>query len=138
MNATGTTEAADTKDAPGRGGAAAAAQAAAPHGAPPGAPWGGQEGQHDVWPSAAQELLLRAALMPDERALSAWRQVRGQIDIEALDGATQALLPALRKNLLALGEEDELLNLFKGVQRYSWARTQLLLAPMMPIVRALA
>jgi hypothetical protein len=137
MNATGTTEAADTKDAPGKQGGAATAQARVPHGAPPNTSWGGQAGQHDVWPSAAQELLLRAALMPDERALSAWRQVRGQIDVEALDGATQALLPALRKNLLALGEEDELLNLFKGVQRYSWARTQLLLAPMMPIVRAL-
>ncbi len=124
MNATGTTEAADTKDAPGKQGGAATAQARVPHGAPPDTPWGGQAGQHDVWPSAAQELLLRAALMPDERALSAWRQVRAQIDVEALDGATQALLPALRKNLLALGEEDELLNLFKGVQRYSWARTQ--------------
>jgi Uncharacterised nucleotidyltransferase len=114
---------------------------APPVGAPandaPRSPWGGQAGKHDVWPSPAQELLLRAALMPDERALGAWREVRGQIDIESLDGATQALLPALRRNLLALGEDDELLGLFKGVHRYSWARTQLLLAPMMPIVQAL-
>jgi len=103
----------------------------------PAVPWGGVPGQRDVWPSPAQELLLRAALIPDERALEAWRQVRSQIDIDELDGATQALLPALRKNLLALGVQDELLGLFKGVHRYGWARTQMLLAPMIPIVQAL-
>ncbi len=137
MNASDTTEAPDTEDASGTEGGAAAAPAGVRRDAPPETPWGGQAGQHDVWPSPAQELLLRAALMPDERALNAWREVRGQINIEALDGATQALLPALRKNLLALGEDDELLGLFKGVHRYGWARTQLLLAPMMPIVRTL-
>ena len=61
--------------------------------------------------------------MSDERALEAWRQVRSQIDIDKLDGATLALLPALRKNLLSLGIDDELLGLFKGVHRYSWPRT---------------
>jgi hypothetical protein len=113
----------------------AAASAAAP---PPAAlAWGAVPRQRDLWPSPAQELLLRAALMPDERALDAWRRVRSQIDVAALDGATQALLPVLRKNLLALGVEDELLSLFKGVHRYSWARNQMLLAPMIPIVEAL-
>jgi hypothetical protein len=104
---------------------------------PPSTFWGAEGEQREVWPSPAQELLLRATLMPDERALAAWRRVRSQIDIDALDGATLALLPALRKNLLSLGVDDELLSLFKGVHRYSWARTQLLLAPMIPIVDAL-
>ncbi len=113
------------------------APAAAPSAPAPATPWGAVPRQHDVWPSPAQELLLRAALMPDERALEAWRRVRSQIDVDALDGATLALLPALRKNLLSLGVDDELLSLFKGVHRYSWARTQLLLAPMIPIVQAL-
>jgi Uncharacterised nucleotidyltransferase len=115
----------------------ASTQAAVTPSAGPLTPWGEGAGRRDVWPSVAQELLLRAALMPDERALAAWRSVRSQINVDELDGATQALLPALRKNLLELGVEDELLNLFKGVHRYGWARTQLLLAPMMPIVRAL-
>jgi hypothetical protein len=103
----------------------------------PALPWGADPTRRDVWPSAAQELLLRAALVPDERALQAWRKVRPQIDIATLDGATSALLPVLRKNLIALGEDDELLSLFKGVHRYSWARNQMLLAPMIPIVHAL-
>lgn len=100
-------------------------------------PWGADPDRRDVWPSRAQELLLQAALGREERALRSWREIRGQIDIASLDGATQALLPMLRKNLLALGVEDELLGLFKGVHRYSWARNQMLLAPMMPIVGSL-
>jgi Uncharacterised nucleotidyltransferase len=103
----------------------------------PATPWGEAPDRQDVWPSAAQELLLRAALTPDERALAAWQEIRSQIDIATLDGTTQALLPVLRKNLLALGVEDELINLFKGVHRYSWARNQMLLAPMMPVVAVL-
>jgi len=103
----------------------------------PALPWGAVVGHSDVWPTPAQELLLRAALIPDERALTAWRQVRSQVEPASLDHATQALLPVLRKNLIALGEDDELLSLFKGVHRYSWARNQMLLAPMIPIVQAL-
>jgi hypothetical protein len=113
------------------------ASAVLPSTSSPVEPWGAVPHQREVWPSPVQELLLRAALMPDERALDAWRRVRSQIDIDELDGATQALLPALRKNLLALGVEDELLGLFKGVHRFGWARTQLLLAAMIPKVEAL-
>ena len=99
--------------------------------------WGAVPDQRDAWPTPAQELLLQATLMRDERALLAWRQVRPQLDIARLDGPSQALLPMLRKNLIALGVEDELLALFKGVHRYNWARTQTLLAPMVPRVQAL-
>lgn len=102
-----------------------------------GGPWGTEPGHQTSWPSAMQEQLLRATLIEDERALEAWRRVRPAMDIARLDGATQALLPLLRRNLLALGVEDELLELFKGVHRYSWARNQMLLAPMMPVVQAL-
>ncbi|MGA8364199.1 MAG: nucleotidyltransferase family protein [Solirubrobacteraceae bacterium] len=105
--------------------------------APPDAFWGAALEQRDAWPTPAQELLLQATLLRDERALCAWRQVRPRLDIATLDGPTQALLPMLRKNLIALGVEDELLALFKGVHRYSWARTQTLLAPMVPRVQAL-
>ncbi|HEX5852357.1 MAG TPA: nucleotidyltransferase family protein [Solirubrobacteraceae bacterium] len=115
----------------------ATATATAPPPYAPEQPWGAVPGHSDVWPTPAQELLLRAALISDERALGAWRQVRSLVEVATLDHATQALLPVLRKNLLALGEQDELLSLFKGVHRYSWARNQMLLAPMIPIVQAL-
>jgi hypothetical protein len=89
-----------------------------------------------VWPSPAQDLLLQAALMPDERAGRAWARIRPEIDIDSLDAGTAAVLPALRRNLVSHGVEDELLSLFKGVQRHTWARTQLLLAPLLPVVAA--
>lgn len=90
-----------------------------------------------VWPSPSQDLLLRAALLPDERAGTAWKAIRPTIDIATLDAGTAGLLPVLRHNLLARGVDDELLALFKGVHRHSWARTQLLLAPLLPVVAAL-
>lgn len=101
------------------------------------AAWGGTPEQRDVWPARIQELLLRAALIADERALSVWTELRPHMSVGALDGATQALLPMLRKNLLALGVQDELLDLFKGVHRFSWARNQMLLAGMIPVVAEL-
>ena len=99
--------------------------------------WGGTRPKGDVWPTAAQDLLLRAALLPDARALDAWREVRGRVDVAALDGPSQAVLPALRRNLTTLGVEDELMSLFKGVHRFTWARNQVLLHRMLPVVAAL-
>ncbi|HTA96326.1 MAG TPA: nucleotidyltransferase family protein [Solirubrobacteraceae bacterium] len=99
--------------------------------------WGATPEQRDVWPARTQELLLRAALIADERALAAWTELQPQMSVAALDGATQALLPILRKNLVALGVQDELLDLFKGVHRFSWARNQMLLAGMIPVVAEL-
>jgi hypothetical protein len=103
----------------------------------PTVPWGMTGPPADIWPTRAQELLLRAALIGDERAGEAWREVRPLIDVATLDGSTMALLPLLGKNLSALGVEDELFGMFKGVHRYTWARAQSLLAPMLPIVEAL-
>jgi Uncharacterised nucleotidyltransferase len=79
--------------------------------------------------------LLRGTLLEDERGLQAWRRIRPQLDVAAMDYGTHAMLPRLRANLIALGiEDDPLLELFKGVQRFTWARTQILLARVMPIV----
>src|SRR4051794_21120609 len=90
-----------------------------------------------VWPTPAQDLLLRAALLPDERAGAAWRRARPDIDVATLDAEAAMVLPLVRHNLAARGVEDDLFGLFKGVQRHTWARTQLLLAPLMPVVAAL-
>ena len=54
-----------------------------------------------------------------------------------MDHSIQAFLPQLRRNLLRLGVEDPLLELFKGVHRYNWARNQLLMAEVLPVVAAL-
>ena len=100
-------------------------------------PWGGIPGHRTIWPTPLQADLLRATLLSDERALAAWQRIRPQLDVAAMDYSTHALLPQLRANLIALGNDDPLLRLFKGVHRFAWARNQILLAQVMPIVAAL-
>src|SRR6201999_3135874 len=69
--------------------------------------WGGEASQRDAWPTRHQELLLQAALLPGERGDAAWREVRPRLDVAQMDGATLALLPTLRRNLVTRGVEDE-------------------------------
>src|SRR5438270_6056721 len=99
--------------------------------------WGMEPGTTTAWPTHSQELLLKAALLPDERALAAWQKVRPEMEVARLDGPAQAVLPHVRANLTALGLDDELLGLFKGVHRYIWAQNQLLLGRMLPFLEAL-
>ncbi len=108
------------------------------HAAPQdGPPWGAVPGHRDVWPTPLQADLLRATLLADERGLAAWARIRPTLRIAEMDSAVQVLLPALHRNLRALGSEDSMLELFKGVHRYTWARNQLLLAHVVPIIAAL-
>lgn len=51
------------------------------------------------WPTAEQELLLRAALRPGEAGLGAWREAAATLDLERLDPASRALLPQVYVNL---------------------------------------
>lgn len=97
-------------------------------------PWGVTDTVRSSWPSPPQEDLLRAALLPDERALSAWDRIRPSLAAAALDGATLAILPHLHRNLRRLGVSDPLLDLFKGVHRHTWAHNQVLLSRVMPLL----
>ena len=90
-----------------------------------------------VWPTERQVLLLRAALLRDERALAAWDAVRSGLDVATLDGTSLAILPALRANLEALGVRDELMGIFKGVHRFTWAKNQVLFNRTLPAIAEL-
>ncbi len=48
-----------------------------------------------------------------------------------------AVLPTLRRNLVTRGVEDELLGLFKGIHRYTWARSQRLIGAALPLIARL-
>jgi hypothetical protein len=54
-------------------------------------------------PTAQQELLLQAALLPDEAGHAAWRRIHASIAFEPLDGASRSLLPLVYRNLVRLG-----------------------------------
>jgi hypothetical protein len=87
----------------------------------PAAPSGG-----GVWPTPAQELLLRAALLDAPAAPEAWRRWQEVERVDALDQASWKLLPAAYLNLTRLGVRDPLLAETKILYRYHWARNQTL------------
>ena len=78
------------------------------------------------YPSADQELLLRAALMPGEtaeRAWVRWREATGdQFDLGSL-----RLLPLVYRNLAAHGSDDPWMGRLKGIYRRTWFLNQALL-----------
>src|SRR5947208_1037833 len=61
------------------------------------------------WPTAQQELLLRAVLAKGEQALTAWQEWKADIDIENLDEGSTRLLPLLCRNLKNEGVNDPLM-----------------------------
>jgi putative nucleotidyltransferase-like protein len=106
--------------------------------------WGGTPGQRNAWPTPAQEQLLRAALLSDERALEAWRAIRTQLGLDvdgratpALDAAARGVLPALYRNLLELGLEDPLLAALRSAHQSTWINNQRLITRVLPALRAL-
>jgi hypothetical protein len=78
--------------------------------------------------SSADLALLRAALGEGDVARMAYRRWRESIDWERLPVVWQRLLPLLHHNVSRLGVEDPLLERFRGVRRYFWARNLRLMA----------
>lgn len=70
-------------------------------------------------------LLLRAAFLPDERAIDAWRAWHPLIDWDGdTDPVTFRLLAQLQKNLKHRVGIHQLMNKFAGVARKNWFRNQ--------------
>jgi hypothetical protein len=91
-----------------------------------------------LWPSREQDLVLRAALLDGDAALSAFREWTGGIDLEGdFDLATFRLLPLLYDNLRKLGVKHPLLGRLKGAYRLAWYKNHKLFDDMRPIMAAL-
>jgi hypothetical protein len=92
-----------------------------------------------LWPSAEQDLVLRAALLDGEAAVSAFRQWVGGIDLEGdFDLATFSLLPLLYDNLRKLGIKHPLMGRLKGAYRLAWYRNHKLFDDLRPTLASLA
>jgi hypothetical protein len=89
------------------------------------------------FPSEAQALLLRAALLPGEAAREAFHRWRGLVDPMALEEASFRLLPHLARNLLRLGEPDPELDRWKGTYRRAFAFNATLFRDAAAALRAL-
>lgn len=79
------------------------------------------------WPTRHQELLLQACLLQGKEALDAWHKWKSTTDVDQLDAGSLRLIPLLYRNLQALGVEDELMNKYKGVYRFTLYKNHMLL-----------
>jgi hypothetical protein len=77
------------------------------------------------WPSSQQELLLRAALLDQERSVQAWQMLKPTLDIQRLERGSVVLLPLLYEKLQERGSTEAFVPRLKGVYRQVWYRNQL-------------
>ncbi|MGA7303769.1 MAG: nucleotidyltransferase family protein [Rhodothermales bacterium] len=75
-------------------------------------------------PTPFQELLLRAALLDGEPALSAWETWKQGVDIDRVAMPSAGLLPLLYKNLLENGLADPLMEDLKKRYTITWYNNQ--------------
>jgi hypothetical protein len=78
------------------------------------------------WPTAGQQLLLRAALLDGADGRAAWDAWAPAADFQRLDDGSVRLLPLLYANVSRWGLDGPLLAALKGVHRRSWYRSQVL------------
>ena len=69
---------------------------------------------------------MRACLFDGEDAIAAWHRWRATIDFDRIDSGSIRLLPLLAENLSRCGVDEASLGIYRGVQRRTWARNQLL------------
>ncbi len=102
---------------------------------------GAARGQSDGYftLSLRHELLLRAALGGDERSIAAFEEWKQGLDVLRIDLASQRFVPRLLANLERLGADadDPVLERFRKVTRFTWLKTQFLIANCDPLVAAL-
>ncbi len=91
-------------------------------------------GEGGCWPTASQELLLKASLLTGARALAAWQSWKASVDIEQLDPGSYRMVPLLYRNLHDLGVRDPLMQRFKGIYRKTWYQNQLLVGGLLRIL----
>jgi len=91
----------------------------------------------NYWPTAGEELLLKAALLPGETGLAAWRRVEVTVDLERLEPASRALLPLVYGNLAAIGVTTPRGGPLKAEYVAAWRRNQRLLHRVRPVLGAL-
>ena len=78
-----------------------------------------------LWPSAAQELLLRAALCEGAQAreaFTAWKQARGFAEYADVDYLSTSLLPSVYGNFTRSEISDPWLPQMAGLHRYHWTK----------------
>lgn len=96
-----------------------------------------QAGPSAFLPDPRQELWLKAALLPGEAGLDAWRRAATTPGAERLDGASAPLLPLVYRNLCHLGERGEEVDALKKRYLLTWPENQRIYHGFAPLWQAL-
>lgn len=88
-------------------------------------------------PNAQQELWLKAALLPGEPALIAWRQVSATLETDGLDSASRSLLPLVYGNLARLDVRGHAVDALKERYLLAWRDNQRIYRSVLPLLQAL-
>jgi hypothetical protein len=90
-------------------------------------------------PRPEQDLLLRAALLPDPaQAAEAYARWTARVDLDRLDFGSLQLLPLLAQRPGGVPDDDDTLGRqVRHVARFSWLRTQMLGRRVAPVVAAM-
>ena len=89
------------------------------------------------WPTAQQELLLKAAISEPEDASAAWNRWISQVDISTIDQGSYRILPLVYRRLGSQLESDPRIQKLKGVYRRTWYKNQMLFFHMAKLVQML-
>jgi Uncharacterised nucleotidyltransferase len=88
------------------------------------------------WPTANQELLLRAALLPAPQANEAWLAWRKEVDLEGrIDDGSFRLLPLVCRNLERQGATSPDLPRLRGIYRQTWLRNTVVVHKVAAVLR---
>ena len=79
------------------------------------------------WPTRAQELILRAALLQGDAALESWNEWRRTVNLDIIDYGSHRMVPQLYRNLQRHGVKDPVMERLKGVYRYYLYKNEILL-----------
>jgi hypothetical protein len=89
------------------------------------------------WPTAAQRLVLRAALAPGGDGLGAWREWQGRTALDDLEPGTFPVLPRLYLRLRDAAPAEPELAKLKGIYRFAWGRNEVALRALGEALEAL-
>lgn len=90
------------------------------------------------WPTPAQTLLLRAALLPPSAAVPAWEEWTRVQNFEDIDSGSFRLLGLAYRNLKSSAGDSPLMPRLHGVYRRFWTTNQLLLGRNTGLIRSFA
>jgi hypothetical protein len=89
----------------------------------------------DWLPTFQQELLLQAALLGGDDAISSWLEWKKSADLANLDGGSARLLPLLYQNLSLHGVEEPIMERLKEEYVNTWRDNELLFYEIATLLR---